>query len=383
MKKKIGLCLAFKGTNYGMHLQSYATQYVVDRLGYETEIIDYHSGINKGVRLSIGALYVAIQKVSSKFFKLLRKEEPLDELHQENIIERRAASDTFRKKRLHNIVKVEGIAELKHKSHEYAAVLVGSDQIWLPDVAFSNFYTLRFAAPGVKRISYATSLGVSEYPKYAKRAAADYWRQINCLSVREEQGKEIIQSIVDVPVEVVVDPTYLLTKEEWEELIPHEKVINNSYVLCYFLGDDDVIKRYAKAFARQKKLRLVSILSNECCSDDTKYADEVIIGKSPEEFVNLIRNADYVLTDSFHGLAFSIINEKQFLVFYRKRMDVKESRNSRIDNIVRAWKIEDRLIQKPDTLQIPATEIDYKCVTAKVSEIRYHSFMFLKNALKV
>lgn len=381
MSKTIGLCIAFAGTNYGMHLQGYATQYIIEKSGFETEIIDYHSGANKGIKFSIGALYVGIRKIANKVKKWFSHEENLDTTHQENKQLRINASNYFRKNRLHNIVKSNGIDELKNISKKYFAVLVGSDQIWLPEIAFTNFYTLRFAAPGIRRISYATSLGVSSYPNYAKKAAGKFWKQIDFLSVREQQGKDIIQSIVDVPVEVVADPTYLLTKEEWLELIPLEKVVKDKYILCYFLGDSEPIKQYARKFADNKGLRLVSILSNECNSDDSKFADEVLIGKSPEEFVNLIRNAEFILTDSFHGLAFSVINQKQFLIFYRRRTDVKESRNSRIDNIVRSWDIEDRLIREPEKLEFPTSDIDYTAVTKKVEALRDKSLMFLDKAL--
>lgn len=273
MSKTIGLCIAFTGTNYGMHLQGYATQYIIEKSGFETEIIDYHSGANKGIKLSAGALYVGIRKIANKVEKQFFYEESLDMTHQENKQLRISASNSFRKNRLHNIVKSNGIDELKNRSKKYFAVLVGSDQIWLPEIAFTNFYTLRFAAPGIRRISYATSLGVSSYPNYAKKAAGEFWKQIDFLSVREQQGKDIIQSIVDIPVEVVADPTYLLTKEEWLELIPQEKVVKGKYILCYFLGDSEPIKQYARKFADNKGLRLVSILSNECNSDDSKFAE--------------------------------------------------------------------------------------------------------------
>lgn len=252
MDKKVGLCLAFKGTNYGMHLQGYATQYVVDRLGYKTEIIDYYSGANKGIKLSGGALYVAVQKIAKQIIKQIKKDRAIDKIHQINIDERKAVSDEFRNTRLHDIIRIEGITQLKQKSKEYSAVLVGSDQIWLPDVAFSNFFTLRFAAPGVKRISYATSLGVSSYPRYAKKAAAEFWKKIDYLSVREEQGRAIIESIAGVSAQVVCDPTYLLTKEEWSDIIPQEKIVKDGYVLCYFLGDSDAVKQYAKQIAQKK-----------------------------------------------------------------------------------------------------------------------------------
>lgn len=387
MNKKVGLVMTFQGTNYGQLLQSYALQQKIESMGYETEIIQYHSGKDKGVKITYASLYVSVQTIIKILFRKLKSRKnfskiELDVNHKENIIKRRSVSDLFRNTRFHNIVVVNGYSNLVDKSKDYSAVVVGSDQIWLPEVSVTNFYTLRFALPGITRISYATSMGVSSYPNYAKKPAAEYWQKIDYLSVREEQAKKIIKEIADVEANVVADPTYLLTTEEWEERIPNISVIETGYVLCYFLGDNDVIKEYAKRFADGKNLRLVSILSNECNSDDSQFADEVLIGKSPEEFINLIRNADFVLTDSFHGLAFSVINEKQFYIFYRNRTDVKQSRNSRIDNIVKIWGLEERLIKEPEKMIFKDDLIDYSIVTKKRNEFREESLNFLRSALE-
>lgn len=380
--KCIGLCIAYTGTNYGQLLQAYATQQVIRNRGFRTEILRYVSGRNKGIRPSYGAAVVAIKQTVGKVMSKLRQSDTEeDKLHQKNRMLRKRNAERFRENRLCDEVQCYGIDELRDRSKRYFAVLVGSDQVWLPDVAVSNFYTLRFAVSGVRRISYATSLGVSVYPNYAKKPAADFWKEIDFLSVREQQGKDIIQSIVDVPVEVVADPTYLLSKLEWAELIPYKRIMKDGYILCYFLGDSDSIKSYARKFADEQRLPIVSILSDECNSDDSKYADEVLVGKTVEDFVNLIRNADYVLTDSFHGLAFSVIHQKQFLVFYRKRIDARESRNSRIDNIVRLLGIEGRLISNPEIQRFPMTDINYQEVEKKIQKLRDKSFAFLDKAL--
>lgn len=382
-KKRIGLCIAYTGTNYGQLLQAFATQEIVRKLGFDTEIIRYYSGSQKGIKPSYGAMVVSLKQICGMIKKKYGKAKvcEVDDIHKDNRELRKIAADKFREMHLSDVVECKGINELRNKSGSYFAVIVGSDQVWLPDVAVSNFFTLRFAVPGVRRISYATSLGVDSYPNYAKKAARDFLSKIDYLSVREQQGKEIIQSIVDIPVEVVADPTYLFTKDEWETFIPKKKVVEDGYILCYFLGDDKRTKQYARKFADKKGLRIVSILSDECQSNDREFADEILIGKSVSEFVNLIRNAEYVLTDSFHGLAFSVINEKQVLIFYRKRIDVKESRNSRIDNIVREWDIEDRLIRNPEKMIIPSTDIDYSKVKVKVEELRSYSLFFLNKAL--
>lgn len=385
-KKKIGLCMTFQGTNYGQLLQAYALQQKIDSLGYDTEIIKYHSGKDKGIKFSFAAAYVtvhtALKIINKKLVKRKRNDERIDVSHKTNIVERNKVSSIFRDNFFHDIVKINGYTKLVKKSEKYKAVVVGSDQVWLPEIAVTNFYTLRFAQENVKRISYATSMGVSSYPKYLQKSAAEYWRKIDYISVRENRAKQIIKEISGVDAKVVADPTYLLTSEEWEMRIPTKKVIKPNYVLCYFLGDSEPLKKFAREFANKKGLRLVSILSNECNSDDTKFADEVLVGKSPEEFINLIRNAEYVLTDSFHGLAFSVINEKQFYVFYRNRVDVKQSRNSRIDNIVKIWGLENRLVKNPEQLDYDDSIIDYQMVTRRRMSFREDSLNFLKEALE-
>lgn len=384
MRKKVGLCLAgFDGTNYGMLLQAYATQQVVEMLGFDTEIIDYHSGRDKHIRISAGAMYIACKKL----YALMRnkvypeKIEQWSEKNLRNKKERYAIANQFRNECFKNVVIRNGYTQLHESSKAYDSVLVGSDQLWQPDIAFTNFYTLRFAANGINRISYATSLGVSEYPRYCWKQAADFWSKINYLSVREEQGKKVIQSIVNIPVKVVVDPTYLLTAEQWQMRIPVKKIIDGKYVLCYFLSDDTEAKALAVQYAHQQGLRCVGILSSECNADDDEIYDEVIVGKSPQEFINLIRGAFCVFTDSFHGLAFSVINSVEFYIFYRKRKDVRTSRNSRIDNILSAWGLEDRLIVNPEKAVIRDNGIDYISVQKKVTDLREDSLSFLMRAL--
>lgn len=380
--KNVGLCLAYKGTNYGMLLQAYATQQVVEKFGFKTEILNVKQTPADRIPRYIGG-YKVLARILWRWIKnkFSKNHNNLDEKHRTNKKMRVEAAESFRSTKMHDFVTYNGLKALTEASKGFSSVLIGSDQLWLPDEAFSKFFSLQFAAPGCTRISYATSLGVSSYPKYVQRAARDFWKKINYLSVREEQGKNIIQSIADVPAQVVVDPTYLFTKEEWLEKIPNQKITEDGYILCYFLGDSEPMKDFAVRLAKSKGLRVVSILSDECNSDDYSVFDEVITGKRPEEFVNLVRNADFVLTDSFHGLAFSVINEKQFLIFYRNRPEVKQSRNSRIDNILTKWGLESRLVIDPAKADTSVDQIDYSIVNPKVSEQRDKSLSFLRKAL--
>lgn len=380
----IGLSIAFKGRNYGQLLQAYATQMVLERMGHTTEIIDYQRRGLDGVRFTPWLSFYGTKRLFIKLKKVGRIQPDLvDDTHKKNISEREKTAEKFRREYLRNIKKYVGYKELSGAGKRYDAALVGSDQCWLPESCFGNIRTLRFVPDDVRKISYATSLGVSEYPFYCKSSARQFLRRFDFISVREEQGKKIVESLCDQKVEVVLDPTYLLTKTEWEKLIPNECEEECAYVLCFFIGNNKQSKLTATEFARCKGLKVISILSDESISDiDTSFADEVIIGAEPKRFINLIRNATYVMTDSFHGIAFSVINEKQFYAFYRCSSKSAGSRNSRIDNILKTWELQDRLIDETNVDELGGKKIDYSKVNAILKKRRSESIDYLERVLK-
>lgn len=381
--KKVGLLLA-QGTNYGALLQSYATQQIVKKLGFETCILNYRSSRNDIFKNDIGIIW---HLINTRFSKRNNKKpiQKLDELHRLNKDSRKKAQEKFLLERFENRLFFDDYNELNIFCKQLCAVLIGSDQSWLPGSMFNVMPSMRFVPNGTRRISYSTSLGVSEYPRYCWKTARKVWEKMDFLSVREEQGKEIIRQICgDIPVQVVCDPTYLFTKQEWEEMIPVNRLENEKYVLCYFLGTDTDLFRIARSFVKAKGLKLISILTCEVCSEgDADFADKTIIGASPEDFVNYIRGAEYILTDSFHGTAFSVINEKQFFLFYPKREYLKQSRNSRLDNIVNMWNLGDRLIKDKNINwdSIDIAPIDYSLTTKIVMNKRNESLDFITKAL--
>lgn len=383
--KKIGLVLAYKSSNYGAQLQAYATQMMIDSLGLDTEIVEYPlNGKLENAQFSWGLLYEVVRLIRSKK-RQSRERTSDDPVFTKEKKLRKNISNDFISRRLHDVKHIEGYNNLVNAGKCYDAVLIGSDQKWLPGFSFWKPSTFAFVSDKVRRISYATSLGVSEYPKYCWPTARKAWRSMNYLSVREEQGAEIIRQVCgnDINVEVVADPTYLLSKEKWEEVVPIEKKTDEKYVLCYFLGNSVKSKEITRQFADAKGLKLYSILSVESISPiDQTFADTLITGAAPEDFINWIRGAEYVITDSFHGLTFSVINEKQFYVFYRKR-DGVQSRNSRIDNILKKWDVENRLVSTDTEVNslLNIADIDYQNVSRLVETEREHSLCFLKKAL--
>ena len=384
--KKVGLILAY-GLNYGAVLQAYATQIVIKNIGCDVEIISHKpSKLFRHIRFNLGSFVFLAQKVLKKIYSD-KKDNVFDNSHKEFLNSRRQKFQLFIYDNFANICKYNSYRDLRNGTHKYDAVLIGSDQQWLPDCMVDYFSSLYFVPKNVRKISYATSLGVSNFPWYARSAAGNAWRRMNFISVREEQGKKIIDNICKgtPQVKMVCDPTYLLSKQEWEALIPYEQLYPQGYVLAYFLGHNSKLFGIARQYANDKGLKLVSIPSSEYMVEgDTSFADDYFFDANPAEFVNLVRGAECILTDSFHGLAFSVINEKQFYIFYPKRDNIKQSRNSRIDNILNMWGIKERL-HSDDVVNLSEFDeqpIDYAMVTSRVDIKREESLSYLQNALK-
>lgn len=392
-KKCIGLVMAYTGTSYGMNLQAFATQHVIEQMGYSTEIIPTLESASslKNVPFDWGLLIYA-QKILIKRLTESKRPKELypvwDDLHTENRKTRVESAKSFRSRYLHSIGPKMSFDELTKYSEKYDAVLIGSDQCWLPGFSYSRRSSLSFVPDKVRRLSYATSLGVSAYPWYLRSCSRKAWKRFDFVSVREEAGRKIIKDICgeDFPVELVIDPTYLISYEEWLQLIPKKRMNEKKYVLSFILGNNKEQMMCAKRFAQARGLELVSILSNESSADiDTTYPDRVVVGASPDEFVNYVRGAEYIFTDSFHGIAFSVINKKKFFAYYRKRSETKAkySRNSRIDNILQLWQLQHRLITDYtiDWQSSDIKEIDYAKVDTLIEQMRNHSFEYLNKAL--
>lgn len=174
--KKIGLVLSYKETNYGAQLQAYATQVVVDSMGLPTEIIDYvPKRGDRQIVVSPGLVRFLFHRM--QFMRKYKKHtDSNDPVFQKNKQERVEQYKSFIHRRLHDIVKCTGFTELSNLGKKYDAVLIGSDQKWLPGFSFTNVSSLRFVPDNVRKVSYATSLGVSEYPRFCWSLPIAGWK---------------------------------------------------------------------------------------------------------------------------------------------------------------------------------------------------------------
>lgn len=390
--KRIAFATSYYVNNYGTVLQTYATQELLKKCDVEPELICvkgfWREIRKKRVRYFIKSALTSAMAFDKAGMLLSRmwKKAGFGK-YSDNLRKRDRLFDDFRDEKLGFSPKYMSLRELgKEVADRYAAVVVGSDQLWLPSNIVGDYYTLSFVPDGVKRISYSTSFGIQIIPKEFEERIARFLREIECLSVREESGKRIIERLTGQDALVVADPVLMLSDDEWSERIKDEPLVGTDYILCYFLGKRKEGRDFADKIRKITGFEIVSMPNLErYVLADKGYADRELYEVSPFDFLNLIKHAKYVCTDSFHCLAFSILFHKSFFAFRKYYPEKENSTNGRLDNIVGLLGIKDRIIE--DTLEsgsimkLLQSEIDYENVDGKLEEIKRVSFGFLKEAL--
>lgn len=382
--KKLGICICYQVKNYGSQLQSYATTVELKRRGIDFEIIRYKKKFTPKLIISllprlVNPVFIS-ERVLMRYHKKLRLK--LKPKINKNNNKRNACLEKFSKDRFTNLSPVYyGYKELCKSAEKYDGVMVGSDQLWSPSGITSNFYNLMFANDETLKISYATSMGVSKIKPKLHKTYTAFLNRINYLSVRENTAKDIVSTLCSNTAEVVVDPVLLLSDEDWLKEIPNKKLFDEPYVFAYFLGKAPEYRKAVTEFAKEKALKIVtSHHMDNYNKADINFGDYAPFNIGPEEFVNLIRNAEYVFTDSFHGSVFSMLYKKQFMVFNRYSDQSISSKNSRIDSFCQNYGLTDR--RYDGDINAVDNKINYTSVLEKVEQHKQKSLAFLDKALK-
>ena len=245
--------------------------------------------------------------------------------------------------------------------------IIGSDQVWNPDYFKNAIYLLNGNSNGIN-ISYAASMGVEVLADNQKEMFRKALKNYKAISVREKNAKELLQPLTDKKIEVVLDPTLLLNKTEYEEIEkkPRNIKLGEKYVLCYILGDPEY-KKMVENFASKNDYRVIM------------FSDKKNSNYGIEEFLYLIHHAELVCTDSFHASVFSFIFDRPLLIF--KRSGVANYMYSRLQNLVDTFKL--------TSCEFNGVEISKENLSANYAEgkkilkkEREKSLKFLKNALE-
>ena len=379
----LGICLKYEQTNYGSKLQALATVKMLEEFGLEYEIIRYH----KDAMFYLKAL--------PRFFNWVFLNDRYDQIQKKlafrkhpeiasNVAKRKAGFLAFDEQfKSHLSEEYENYGALKEKcGRKYSCVLTCSDQLWSPSALGSGFYNLMFAPDEMQKVSWASSFGVSQIPWYQKRRTAQYLQRIQKISMRENRGAEIVKELTGKEVPVLMDPVFAFDKAEWEKMIPAAQPEFEPYIFCYFLGDNPSHRAAAKELAEKTGKKIVTLRHlDRYVAGDEAFGDYAPYDVDPVRFLNILRNADCVCTDSFHGTAFSILCEKPFLVFNRYSDQSTNSKNSRIDSVCQNLHLESRRFcadqDVTDTMNAP---IDFQSVRQLVQQYRDKTKGFLQQA---
>ncbi|MFD1334541.1 polysaccharide pyruvyl transferase family protein [Oceanobacillus iheyensis] len=373
--KKVAILTLNGYFNYGNRLQNYALQEVIKDMGFEVETVVNNTNLRNQGKSKIEGRDI-IKKLREKSLIDLSRGLYIkfeNYLYKDKVNQQRT--------RIFKDFSLSYIAETDYSisidnipsdlSDRYDIFVTGSDQVWNPNFRKgSSIDFLTFASPE-KRISYAASFGISTIPQEYVEDYRLWLSEIAHLSVREDAGAKIIKGLTGRKAEVVLDPTMMLTKEQWLAIsrVPSNKPIKR-YLLTYFLGGIPKERvNLMKSIAKKNDLEIINLAQVE---------DRIPYLSGPSEFIDYIYSASVFCTDSFHGAVFSILLDTPFIVFNREGQS--SSMNSRIDTLLKTFKLESRLADNiKDNNQI--FNIDYSHTIPILESERKKSFNYLEKAL--
>lgn len=350
MKKKIGILTFSQVKNFGAVLQAYALKKVLSDLGAQADCIDYRASFfaaitfkQKVLRLVKRVAKICLRwPVSNRYFndfiaKYLTDTPPL-----------------LRK-------------DLPALNNQYDLFVAGSDQIWNVSITHRDAsFFLDFVQDPQKKSSYAASFGFDHIEPQDRDFYQSLLQRIPRISVRERSGAAIVKDLTGTEPPVVLDPTLLLTKQQWEAFT--RPVARENYVLMYLASKNQAIVSFAQAFAASKNLPLIYISGRPWPGVESFLCP-------PEEFVEYFRKAKYVVTNSFHGLAFSINLNKEFIVDW---LPPQWPANARLENLLDITDLRSRLLVN---FKEKDTPIDWARVNAALEKEREKSLAFLRQLL--
>ena len=363
----VGILTFHKAINYGAVLQAYALRTAVEAMGKPCAVVNY---VGEKMHAESRPMYIA------------RCGSVVDQLLYYYRLPMRAATvkkfEQFCRTSL-NLSHEEVIGEdaLRALPETWDAFITGSDQVFNYDGTGEDFnYYLEFAKGQAKKIAYAPSFGLSTVDQVHAPRVTDALQSFDALSVREELGAQIVEDLIGKRPVQVCDPTFLISKQQWEQLcIPpkHKK----PYVLTYTFGS-----RHLEAVAKELAEQIGGIVVNI-----NRSLPGIVGGKNvknayapgPQEFLGLIKNAEIVLTNSFHGTALSVLLEKEFYVFTNHYSN-SGATNNRFETLAKKLGVTDRVYHSIGSVQRSA--VDYSAVRKKISSWREESLSFLSNALQ-
>lgn len=350
--------------NLGASLQAYALQTYLLSLGHDVQIIDYkpdylshHYNLwsvpQKYNKPLISILYL-FAKLPGRLFSLKRKK----------------IFDEFTLKYLKLTERYHSNEELKANPPKADIYIAGSDQIWntlFPNGKDPAFY-LDFVPIGKRRITYAASFATPEVSAEYVPFVTQMLGGLDAISLREKSSLPLLSKLGRNDGVAVCDPVFLLDAKQWSSLLPSLEM--RPFVLVYDFEHSPKVRNIANFIAKEKNLEILSVGPFK-----ENYVKENFVNAGPLEFINLIRNCDYFISNSFHGTAFSLIFQKNFFVVNRE-----EGINERMQSLLSDLSLQDRIVD--NFRQVDLNSIDYIIPTKRINELISFSKEYLQSQLK-
>lgn len=315
--------------------------------------------------------------VADKFFPSLRRK-IYKEIENTLLLNQEKCED-FKKLNM-KILYGKSRQDMNELNCQYDLFICGSDQIWNPSPRcyFDSFFYLDFV--NKRKVSYAPSVGLRKIPKQYTERIKEYLADFNSVSVRESETAKQLSELLGKDVKWVLDPTLLQTKRFWNEVALDSTIpkIRSKYLLCYFLENEKWYFEYVTKLARRLKLKVVLIPNKKefCVANHLRKN-----GVGPMDFLYLVSNASFVVTDSYHGLLFSILFEKQFVPLRRFDLSDEMNENIRIDSILELFSLEDLLVTEENSNTINPINISYSETSMILNKKREESLSYLRKAI--
>lgn len=359
--------------NYGALLQAFALKNHLQSCGYDCSVINYKNPKRKYAQVS------GLKKIRSIVWR-----NTFAGLFESR--KRKLRTENFRKNYLKLGDVYSSLDKLKTLNDKADVFIVGSDQVWNPqNTAYDTAYFLSFAEDGKKRISYAASLGTAVDDKKYLSDSLKYLKKFNAVSVREKSSAESLKKEIGIAAETVIDPVFLLTGNEWIDNLSLNANTDNirissKYVLCYVMPGNreltELIYSVAEKIASEKGLKIITLGKKNYARP---CGNEILDGDAgPVEFLQYISNAEYVVTNSFHGTALSVIFGKKFYTLLKHGV----KRNARMEELLSPLSLDERIVYVGDDFKFSDEDIDYSGVQDKLTEIIGKSHGFLIEAVE-
>lgn len=368
--KKVSLITLQNVPNYGSVLQCYATEQVIKKMGYEVETVNYLPE-----RMTKHGMLKNIKNKNKKLNKSFILRTIARIIIYPSYLLRFHTFKKFRNKYLNMTKKVyKNYDDLFADIPKADIYCTGSDQVWNSEwndeIDKATF--LGYAPDDSKKIAYAASFGKKELEDKEKDETRELLKRYDKISLREQSGVKICDDLKIKGTVNVVDPTFLLSGDDWRK-IASDKYKNQKYILVYNLNRNKKIDKYAENLSKKTGLKII-YLSYQLHEFYKK--GKMICNPKVEDFISLIDNAAYVISDSFHATAFSLNLNTQFIIVYPGKF------STRLQSILEKLGLENRVAQNENNLDIIKNDINYKDINKKLEKMRNESLKWLEKSLE-